>query len=466
MNKAVISAACAVLLAGCSFLPEYQRPAPPVPAAWPQSAPAGGQRAIAGLPLAEMFPDPRLQALISAALDHNRDLQIAVGRVAEARALLGINEADRLPTVNLGASASAERVPADLSGTGSARVNRRDDISVGVTAFELDFWGRVKALDAAARSIYLATEAARDAFRLSLISDVASAYLVTQELEERTRLARITLDNRRDFLDLARARRDVGLSSDLDVRLAEGAFEQTRVQLADLAKNRLQAANALDLLIGEAPLNLPAGQSLAEQNLPLDLNVAVPSEVLLNRPDVRAAEERLIAAHANVGAARAAFLPKITLSLALGTASSSLSGLFGAGSGVWSFVPQLVQPLFDAARTQANVDLAEARKVIAVADYEKTLQQAFREVADLLAARDRLAEQLAAQEAAEKAQNERLRLVEARYKAGVSNALEWLDAQRDAYAASQGTVQVRRALLTTAAQLYKALGGGHEAGTS
>lgn len=465
MNKALVCAVCATFLAGCSLLPDYRqpdyrRPAAPVPAAWPQSAPAGGERAIAGLSLPEIFPDPRLQALIGAALDHNRDLQIAVGRVAEARALLGISEADRLPTVNLGASASAARVPADLSGTGQAVINRRDEISVGITAFELDFWGRVKNLNESARASFLATEAARDAFRLSLIADVAGAYLALQEFDERLQLARATLENRKDFLFLAQKRRDVGLAGDLDVRVAEGAYETVRAQVADLERARAQAENALALLVGSTPDNLPAGRRLGEQAVALDLKVEVPSDVLLNRPDVRAAEERLIAANANIGAARAAFLPRISLSLSFGTASSGLSGLFGAGSGVWSFVPSLVQPLFDAGRTQANVDLASARKVIAVADYEKALQQAFREVADLLSARDRLAEQQRAQTAAEKAQNDRLALVEARYKAGASNYLEVLDAQRDAFAASQATVQIRRALLATAAQLYKALGGG------
>lgn len=462
MNKPFIGVLGAALLGGCSLLPDwhqadYQRPAAPVPAAWPQAG--GGERAVQGLTLAQMFPDPRLRALLAAALDNNRDLRIAVGRVSEARALLGGIAADRLPTVNLGASASAARLPADLSGVGSARVNRRDDISVGVTAFELDFWGRVQRLDEAARASYLATAAARDAFRLALIADVASAYLTWQELGERLQLARAALDNRKDFLFLAEKRRDVGLAGDLDVRVAQAALETIRAQVADLQRRHVQAANALVLLVGQAPENLPDGWRLRQQNLPLDLKVEAPAAVLLNRPDVRAAEQRLIAAHANIGAARAAFLPRVTLSLALGTASRGLDGLFGGGSGVWSFVPALTQPLFDAGRREANVDLARARAVIAVADYEKAIQQGFREVADLLVARDKLAGQLVAQEAAETAQRQRLALVEARYQTGVTTALEWLDAQRDVYAAEQATVQARAALLATAAGLYKALGG-------
>jgi multidrug efflux system outer membrane protein len=279
-----------------------------------------------------------------------------------------------------------------------------------------------------------------------------------QELDERLSLARATVENRKDLRFLVQKRREVGLAGDLDFLVADGAYAAARAQLSELERGRAQAENALNLLVGKVPGDLPPGRRLSEQELPLDIAVEIPSEALLQRPDVRAAEQKLIAANANIGAARAAFLPRIGLSLAFGTASRTLSGLFDAGSGAWSFAPSLVQPLFDGGRTQGGVDLAEARKTIAVAEYEKTIQQAFREVADLLVARDKLAEQLQAQEVAEKAQNERLHLVDARYRAGVSSYLEVLDAQRDAFVASQSTVQLRRALFVTAAQLYKALG--------
>lgn len=451
-----------ILLSGCSFIPSYERPAPPVAAQWPQSAKPAGERAVAGLTWQQMLPDPRLQALVNAALEHNRDLRIAVARVEEARALYGITRADRLPTVNLTASQAAARTPGELSTTGQAQTNRRYDVNLGVTAFELDFWGRVKSLSESAKASYFATEEARESFRLSLIADVANAYLALQELDERLSLARATVENRKDLRFLVQKRRDVSLAGDLDFLAADGAYETARAQLADLERGRAQAENALTLLVGKEPADLPPGRRLSEQDLPLDLAVDVPSEILLRRPDVRAAEQKLIAANANIGAARAAFLPRIGLSLAFGTASRTLSGLFDSGTGAWSFAPSLVQPLFDAGRTQAGVDLAGARKVIAVAEYEKIIQQAFREVADLLVARDKLAEQLRAQEAAEKSQNERLRLVDARYRAGASSYLEVLDAQRDTFAASQGTVQLRRALLVSAAQLYKALGGVQE----
>lgn len=453
-----------ITLAGCSFIPNYERPAAPVAAQWPQAASPAGARTVVGLTWQQFLPDPRLQALIAAALEHNRDLRIAVARVEEARALYGVVRADRLPTVNLGGSRDAARTPADLSPTGQALSSRRYDVNLAVPAFELDFWGRVKSLSESAKASYLATEEAREAFRLSLISDVANAYLTLQELEERTILTRATMQTRAESRTMLLKRREVGLAGDLDFLSADGAYEFARAELANLERGRAQAANALDLLVGRMPDNLPAGRRLTEQGIVPDLAVDVPSEALLFRPDVRGAEQKLIAANAIIGAARAAFLPRININLGLGTASRTFSGLFDAGSGAWSFMPTLVQPLFDAGRNQANLDLVEARKIIAVAEYEKTIQQAFREVADLLAARDTLTEQLKAQEAAETAQTSRLKIADARYQAGVSSYLEVLDAQRDAFFAQQLTVIVRRALLSAGAQLYKALGGGQETG--
>ncbi len=460
MHKFIRSNLPAALLAlsGCSFIPAHERPAAPVAASWP--APAAGQQALAGLTWQRMLPDPRLQALIQAALEHNRDLRIAVARVEEARALYGIARADSLPTLNLNASRSVAHTPGDLNASGRSQTSRRNDLALGVAAFEVDFWGRVKSLSEAARAAFLATGEAQAAFRLSLVADVAQAYLGVQELDERLALTRATLENRKDLRFLMQKRRDAGLAGDLELLAASGAFESVRAELAALERSRTQAANALALLVGNEPQNLPAGRRLGEQGMALDIAVEAPAEALLYRPDVRAAELRLIAANANIGAARAAFLPRVGLNLGFGLAGASLSGLFDAGSGAWSFVPSLALPLFDGGRIQAGVDVAEARKVMAVAEYEKTIQQAFREVADILAARDQLAEQLNAQEAAETAQAGRLKLVTARYQAGASNYLEVLDAQRDAYAAQQGTLQTRRALLASAAQLYKALGGG------
>jgi multidrug efflux system outer membrane protein len=479
MMRNIFSLATTLLLVACSLAPSYQRPELPVATTWPttQKVDAGEATALqdgrarnALLAVADgdtakmddwraFLTDPQAQVLVAAALEYNRDMRIAVARVDEARALYGIARADRFPTVNLATSQTAARTPGAFTVNRQPQTSRRYDVALGMTAFELDFWGRVKNLDAAARASFLATDEAREAFRLSLIADVANAYFSVLELGERAALARTTLETRAESRHLIAKRREVGLAGDLDFLAAEGAYESARAELASLERARATAENALALLVGTPLGDLPARRSLREQGRAPELAVAVPSEVLLRRPDVRAAEQKLIAAHANIGAARAAFLPRIVLSLALGTASPALSGLFEAGSGAWSFAPVLTQPLFDAGRTGSGVDLAEARKVIAVAEFEKTLQQAFREVADLLAARDALAEQLSAAEAAEKAQGERLRLVDARYKAGVSSYLEVLDAQREAFATQQATLQVRRALSASLIQLYVALGG-------
>lgn len=452
----------AVVLGGCSMMPTYQRPSAPIPQAWPGSVKL---KATTGLALSDWqhyFPDPRLQALIAIALENNRDLRVATARIAEARAQYGIQRADRLPNLNLGATENASRTPASLSYTGAQLTTRRYDVGVNLLSYELDFWGRVSSLNAAAKASYFATESAQRAFRLSLIADVANAYLSLLEMRERSRLAETTVKARAESRELIARRRDAGVSSDTDWLQAEGSYQAAVAELASLKQQQAAAENLLNLLLGKSITeikDLPPGRSLAEQGISSGLFAGLPAEVLLRRPDVMAAEQQLIAANANIGAARAAYFPRISLTGSVGTASRSLAGLFDAGSGAWSFQPSIIQPLFDAGRTSANVDVARARKAMAVAEYEKTIQQAFREVADLLSARDKLAEQLAAQQANADAQNHLLRLVEARYKAGIVSHLEVLDAQRQAFAAEQGAIQVRRAWLSAATQLYKALAG-------
>lgn len=448
------------LLGGCSLIPTYERPAAPVPEHFAGITDA---RASALPSWQDYFPDPALHTLINAALDNNRDLRIALARVEEARGLAGIARADRFPTLDAQGSGSRARTPADLTGLGQARTSSRYDVGLGVTAFELDFWGRVAALSEAARAQYLASDEAAKSFRVSLIGDVATTWYQLAELVERERLANDTLKNREDSLDLIRKRRDAGLATDLDVLAAESLVESLRAQWVDLKRQRMQTENALSLLTGMS-VTLPAPTDASSQAAMSELAPGLPSEVLLRRPDVRAAEQRLIAANANVGAARAAFFPRISLTGNLGTASAALSGLFDAGSRAWLFNPVLRFPLFDAGRTQANLDVAQARKVVAVADYEKTIQQAFREVADALAARATYGEQLTAQEANLRAQKARFERVTAREQAGIANYLEVLDASRDTFTAEQSLVTTRRQVLTTAVALYKALGGGMEAG--
>lgn len=441
-------------LAGCSLVPDYLRPAAPVPQQFPGADEAG----TAALPgWQQYFADPALRTLIEAALEHNRELKIALARVEQARALAGIARADRLPTLEAQGAGSRNRLPADLSGTGKARTAERYDLALGLTAFELDFWGRVAALSEAARAQYLASDAAAKSFRLSLIGDVANTWFQLGELSERERLARQTLQSRIESLELTRKRRDAGLAGDLEVLTAEGLAESVRGQAAELKRQRMQTENALALLTGMAVILPQAGKM---QSALAEMRPGLPSEVLLQRPDVRAAEQRLIAANANVGAARAAFFPRIALTASFGSASSALSGLFDAGSEAWLFQPVLRLPLFDSGRNQANLDLAQARKVEAVADYEKTVQQAFREVADALAAHAGYREQLAAQEANFQAQQARLQRVQARAEAGLASYLEVLDASREAFAAEQALAAARRQALSAQVALYKALGGG------
>jgi len=480
MNK-LLPLLTMLAVAGCSLAPEYKRPVAPVPSAWPEKIGSGGT-AIPAMKFSDdwktFFTDPQLQQLIAAALEHNRDLRIALARIDEARALAGIAGADRLPTLDVNVQRQASLTPGDLSATGRALSSQRYDANLGIAAFELDFWGRVKNLDDAARASFLASDYAQRSFRLTLIGDVAAAWYSLRELDARAALADATAQSREQSRTLVGKRRDVGLAGDLDFLAADGAWATARAEAASLARQKSAAENALRLLVGSdvaapgaaaqaagAVPPAPAPGVPAETfSAPPTIAVDLPSEVLLRRPDVLAAEQKLIAANANIGAARAAFLPRISLTAVAGSASRALSGLFDSGSGAWSFVPLLKLPLFDGGRSAGNVDLAQARKNIAVAEYEKTIQQAFREVADLLAAHARYAEQLKALEAAATAQDERLQRVEARHLAGVSSYLELLDAQRERFAAQQSVLATQRAWAATAASLYKALGGTGSAG--
>ncbi len=456
--RCIAALAAGLVLAGCSMTPEYQRPALSVPEAWPEDVKT---TAAPSKPVdwASFFPDERLRALIKLSLEHNRDLRIATARVAEARAAYGIQRADRLPTLNVGGSLARSRTPGDLSATGNAIMGRRADINASLPAFELDFWGRVASLSEAAKASYLATEQAERSFRLSLIASVADAYLALAEAQERLVLAQATLETRAQTRELVDRRRQAGLAGDLDFLQADAAYEGARAELAALRRQLSAARNYLRVLVGTEPADLPAGKTLAEQGIHLEQQADLPAQVLVRRPDVRVAEQRLLAANASIGAARAAFFPRIALTASAGTASRELDGLFKDGSEAWSFSPSITLPIFDYGRRSANLDLAEVRKNIAVTEYERTVQQAFREVADLLVAREQLAEQLKAVEAQERSQQRAADIAEARYRQGVGSFLEVLDAQRQLFTVRQGLIQLRRSLWATAAQLYKALGG-------
>ena len=443
-------AALIAVLSGCSLAPIYERSALPTAAAYPGAFAAQTRVTQDALQFGwrEFFSDSRLRELIAQALENNRDLRIAVQRVEEVRGLYGIQRADRLPGISMGATGSRSRVPFDLSPTGSSITSDQYQVTMNLSLWELDFWGRVRNLTEAALETYLGTEEAQRAIVISLVAQVANTYLLERELDERIVIGEQTLAIREESYRIARRRYEVGYASKLDAVQAETLLNQARADLASLKRLRDQNLNALTLLVG-TPI-------IAFENQPLsmigpgymqEISARLPSDLLINRPDILAAEHRLKAANANIGAARAAFFPRIMLTGYLGTASVELSGLFGAGSGIWSFSPSVTLPIFDGGRNRANLDVSEARRNLAVADYERTIQGAFREVADALAECRWLAQQLAAQQATLVAQTERTRLAGLRYQNGAAPYLEVLDAERDRFSAQQALVQLRRALL-------------------
>ncbi|MDD5366653.1 MAG: efflux transporter outer membrane subunit [Gallionellaceae bacterium] len=456
------NAALLIALSGCSLIEPYVRPTPPVAERFENANVAATQESPAVAPIAwnQFFGDPGLCGLLAQAEANNRGLRIAMQRVAEARALYGIQRAEQLPGIGLGAYGSRGRVPADLSITGRSYVAAQYQATLNLSAWELDFWGRVRNLKDAALEAYLASDEARRAVQVALVAQVANTYLAERELDERVAIARRTVATREEAHRILARRYEVGSASRLDAAQAEILLNQARAELTVLARLREQNHNALVLLVGTplAPAERPLSQ--VEAGFVRELATGLTSNVLHDRPDVLAAEHRLKAAHANIGAARAAFFPRITLTAGLGSASAELEGLFGSGSQVWSFLPSLSLPIFDAGRTRANLDLAEVRRNAAVADYEQVIQGAFREVADALAERRWLAEQIDVQRASLAAQTERARLADLRYRNGAASYLEVLDAERDRFAAEQALVQTRRALLASAVNLYAALGGG------
>jgi multidrug efflux system outer membrane protein len=456
--KNVLALSLVALLAACGETQEFVRPAAPVPAQWPVAGQSAGQEDAAKIHWKAYFPDPRLQALIGAALQNNRDMRIAAARVEEARAQYAMVRADRFPAVNLIGGATYTGTPTDLVNAGTPATYERYDMNITTVSYEVDFWGRLSSLSEAARSSFLATQEAQRAFQLSLISDVATSYYTLLQFDELIQLASETLATREVALDVMTKGRDIGGSYDFEVEQASSVLEGSRSTLDSLQHQRATAQNRLNYLVGEVPKTLPQGLTLREQGFDSVLAPGLPAEVLLLRPDVMAAEQRLRAAHANIDAARAAFLPKVMLTAGIGVASQGLATLLSGSA--WNFAPTLAMPLFDGGKLAASKDLADVRKVIAVADYEKTIQLAFREVADLLSARDSLKRQVHSAEINEKAQAKRLEIALARNKVGLTAYLEVLDSQRELLSAQQGTTQVRRSQLEASAQLYKALGGG------
>jgi len=459
----------ALVLGGCTLAPKYTSPEAPISADWPTGAAYRETKATPGTPTAtelqwrEFFADERLQQIIDMALNNNRDLRLAALNVQRMRALYGIQRAEVFPSVNAIGSGSKERVPADLSSTGSAMTAERYDVNLGISSWEIDFFGRIRSLKDRALEEYLSTEQARRSAQILLVSAVANAYLTLAADRGHLKLAESTLETQETAYHLVRRLYEVGLASELDLRQAQTQVDTARGDIARFMQLAAQDENALNLLVG-SPSPMPneiLPEDLAGVKPPKEISPGMSSEVLLRRPDILAGEHRLKAANANIGAARAALFPRIALTTAFGTASSELSGLFKAGSGTWSFAPQIVMPIFDA-RLWSAYDATRVEKEIALAQYEKAIQTAFREVADGLAVCGTVDQQASAQQSLMDAVAETYRLSNVRYVKGIDSYLSVLDAQRSLYAAEQGLIAIRLARLANQVRLYAVLGGGSE----
>ncbi|WP_442793475.1 efflux transporter outer membrane subunit [Paraburkholderia sp. HP33-1] len=452
--------ALGVALSGCmSLAPHYERPSLPVSDAWPADALDRGTGAVTRTPWRDYFPDPQLQALIEQALAHNRDLRIAVQRVEQARAGYGIRRADQFPSISAGASYARLRTPGGFLAN-QPMISSLYNVDLVESNWELDFWGRVRSLKDAALEDFLASEASQRAATVSLIGQVADSYLVIRQYDERIALTRETIASRAESLRIFRRRFEVGAISRLDLEQSEILLQQAQTLDAQLEQARATEAHALELLVGAPPRLSPEPQALDDASVRNDLGAGLPSALLENRPDIVAAEHQLRAANSNIGAARAAFFPRISLTGSFGTSSTELRNLFASGTGTWLFLPDLSLPIFDAGRNLANLKLAQAQREEAVAQYERSIQAAFRDVADALSARDWLTSQVSISRKTLAAQTERARLARLRYDSGATPFLEVLDAQRDLLAAQQQLVQTRGELLSSRVALYAALGGG------
>ena len=466
-RKLFLLVGIAALLAGCTLIPKYTKPEAPVPSSWPSGPAYKETKATPGAPVAadlkwrDFFTDERLQKIIETALNNNRDLRVAALTVERARALYRIQRAELLPTVNAVGSGGKERVPADVSGTGSAITLEQYSVNLGISSWEIDFFGRIRSLEKRALEEYFATEEARRSAQILLVSEVANAYLTLAADRETLKLAQSTLETQQAAYDLIRRRYEKGLATALDLRQAQTQVDAARVDIARYTQRVAQDENALNLLVG---LPVPSDllpEALSNVTPPKEISPGMSSEVLLHRPDILSAEHLLKASNANIGAARAAFFPRIRLTTAIGTASAELSGLFKAGSDAWNFSSQIVLPIFDA-RTWSALRVTKVEREIALAQYEKAIQAAFREVADALAQRGTVGDQLEAQQSLVNATAETYRLTNARYTKGIDSYLGVLDAQRSLYASQTGLIAIRLANLAYQVRLYAVLGGGRE----
>ncbi len=457
-------------LSGCTFAPKYTRPTAPIPSHWPsgpayeqsrQSRASTNAHEAPDLSWREFFTDEKLQQVIGMALTNNRDLRLAALNVELARALYGIQRAELFPAVNATGRASKERSSADLMQPGQPRTIERYDVNLGVISWEIDFFGRIRSLKDRALEEYLATEQARRSAQILLVSAVANAYLALAADRENLALAGTTFQTQKAAYELVQRRYAVGVANELDLRQAQTPLDVARRDIARYTQLVAQDENALKLLVGsQVPRELLPAE-LDRVRPPQEISPGLHSDVLLRRPDVLQAENMLKAANADIGAARAAFFPRISLTTTLGTASDELSSLFKSGSGTWSYAPQIVMPIFDA-RTWAALKASKVQREIAVTQYEKAIQSAFREVADALAVRGTVDQQVAAQQSLVNSLAETHRLSISRFEKGIDSYLGVLDAQRSLFAAQQGLVSLRLARLASQVRLYAVLGGGNK----
>lgn len=472
MKQAVLIGV-ATVLASCTMEPHYERPAAPVPATWTDAAQSTNTITAANTGWREFFPDKNMQRLIELALANNRDLRVAALNVQATQAQYRIQRADLFPTVNAIGLEQIQKYPAGVQAAGastggSATVSstggqtiRFFEAGVGFTSYELDLFGRIRSLNHEAFEKYLSSQETRRSTQLSLIAQVVSAYLTVLADETVLKVTRGTLQSQMESYTLTKRSLDAGTTTALAFRQASTTVDTAKANLAQYTRQAAQDRNALALLLGVSiPDDIPFDIDLGAVNLSADLPTGVPSEVLGNRPDVLAAEHTLMAANADIGAARAAFFPAISLTGQFGSASASLSGLFKAGSAAWTFSPQITLPIFTGGRNEASLDLSKIEKDINIAQYEKTLQTAFREVDDALSARRTLDEQLEAQRAVLEDTAQSYQLADLRFKNGVDSFLPVLDAQRALYSAQQSVISLELIRLQNMATLYKALGGG------
>lgn len=454
-------AIAASLASACTMIPEYQRPVAPVPASFPNAPQAAEATPADAIIWRDYFANAQLRDVIALALANNRDLRVAALNIEQARAQYRIQRADLFPSVGAIGEQTAQRLPGELTSSGEAGISRQYNATIGFSAYELDFFGRIRSLNAAALEQYLGTEEARRSAQISLVAEVAGTWLTLAFDNERLALARSTYETRQKSHDLIRRSFEAGAVSALDLSQSQQLLQSARADVARYNSFAAQDENALALVVG-APVSadlLPATLTDTVSAV-AELPTGVPSDVLTRRPDILQAERVLRAANASIGAARAAFFPSITLTAAAGTASSTLDGLFSGGSGAWSFIPLIRIPVFEAGRLEASLDVAEVQRDINVAQYEKAIQSAFREVADALAVRASLTERLDARYQQVEATQAAFRLSDARYKGGADSYLGLLDAQRSLYLAEQELIIVRLADAANRVTLYKVLGGG------